>query len=117
MKILFTLFIMLSALTLTSCSDMSLTQIRSKSLLIEPGMSKAQVTSIMGAPGNRQFQGRNEAWQYKSDGFVESDLHIIWFVNGRVTNTSSSALSMISQTYQPIDWKTSPDLIIESRNR
>ena len=32
------------------------------SLKINPGQSKDEVTKILGAPGNRQFNGKDEAW-------------------------------------------------------
>ena len=31
---------------------------------VDPGMNKEQVLNLLGAPGDRQFEGAQEAWQY-----------------------------------------------------
>jgi hypothetical protein len=38
-------------------------QLMKKSLMINAGQTKEEVLKIIGNPGNRQFKGKDEAWQ------------------------------------------------------
>ena len=73
----------------------------------------------MGTPGNRQFSGKNEAWQYKSYGMLEDDLHFIWFYAGEVVGYTSESRKdqPLGFDYKRIDWEHAPDFILEIRNR
>lgn len=70
------LFSIISVL-LVGCATHGTQELRAKALMINPGMTKAEVVDILGTPGNRQFQEKNEAWQYKSYGMLEDDLHVV----------------------------------------
>ncbi|WP_330147098.1 hypothetical protein [Shewanella oncorhynchi] len=39
-----------------------------QSILVNAGDTKEQVLNIMGPPDDRQFQGKNEAWQFCKTG-------------------------------------------------
>lgn len=62
-----------------------------KAAKINPGDTREQVRAIMGAPRDRQFQGKNEAWQYSRTGagFGWHDFRIVWFYDGLVTGITS----------------------------
>lgn len=57
-------------------------------VLIELGMTKDQVTEIMGTPGDRQFVDSYEAWQYCRDASVNTQNFVIWFKGDVVFKTS-----------------------------
>jgi hypothetical protein len=82
--------IMLSVLmlALTGCRSMEL---ENKAIQISPGDSKDRVIQVMGVPGDRQFQGDFEVWQYcvTGAGFGYHDYRAIWFRKGQVTGISS----------------------------
>ncbi len=56
------------SVVLVGCATHGIRELRAKALMINPGMTKAEVVDILGTPGSRQFQGKDEAWQYKSYG-------------------------------------------------
>jgi hypothetical protein len=87
--------------------------------MINSGMTNAEVVEILGTPGNRQFQGENEAWQYKSYGMLEDDLHVVWFFAGKVIGytTESRKDLPFGFDYKRINWEQAPDFILEKRNR
>lgn len=74
------------------------------------GDSKSKVLSIMGNPGNRQFSGTNEAWQYcQTDiwGMSGDDYIVVWFRNGNVsavTSYKNTNYGDCSMFYREIDW-------------
>ena len=76
-----------AALILGACasSEVSRQSINS----VEAGMTKAEVVSLLGEPGNRSFRGNAEALQY-CDGSVMSEYntyHTIWLAGGAVIMT------------------------------
>jgi hypothetical protein len=82
-----TLLIATIALFLVACGSLE-----KKSVLIGIGDDKEHVLKIMGSPGDRQFKGSNEAWQYcqtTGAGFGYHDYRIIWLYNGKVTGITS----------------------------
>lgn len=84
--------------------------------------SKESVISRLGPPENRQFKGKNEAFQYCTTGtsFGVSTFNIIWFYDGKVTGVSSYSLNragMCSGHFQTINWEDAPDQVIEIRER
>jgi hypothetical protein len=93
----------------------STSALRKQALQINNGMTKSQVIDILGTPGNRQFRDNYEAWQYKSYGMFEDDLHIIWFKDGLVTGytTESRKDLPFGFDYKRIDWEKAPDYIEE----
>lgn len=106
------------ALILVGCGSLD-----KKALLVNYGDSKEQVTSIMGIPDDRQFNGDNEAWQYcqTGAGFGYHDYRVIWFYNGQVSGINSykssrPASSCVTDIKQ-INWQDAPDVTVEVRNR
>lgn len=94
-----------------------------KSLLVNFGDTKEQITSIMGVPDDRQFKGDNEAWQYcqTGAGFGYHDYRIIWLYKGQVSGINSykssrPASSCVTDIKQ-INWEDAPDVSVEIRNR
>lgn len=102
-----TLILFLMIVAITGCATHYGTRaLRKQAFLINNGMSKQDVLDIMGMPGNRQFHEKYEAWQYKSYGMLEDDLHIIWFVDGKVTeyNIESRKDLPLGFDYKRVDW-------------
>lgn len=62
-----------------------------KTILLNPGDSKAKVLEVMGPPKDRQFQGDYEVWQYciTGAGFGYHDYRAIWLRNDQVTGITS----------------------------
>jgi hypothetical protein len=95
-----------------------------KSDLIGIGDDKEHVLKIMGSPGDRQFKGSNEAWQYcqtSGAGFGYHDYRIIWLYNDKVTGITSyknsrGGSSCVTDS-RSIRWEEAPDTTIEIRNR
>lgn len=109
---------MLSLLLAAACGTLE-----KKAILINPGDDKAAVIKVMGAPGDRQFRGQQEAWQYciTGAGFGYHDYRIVWFEQGQVTGITSyksgaPGVSCKSQ-FTAIRWEEAPDTTIEIRNR
>jgi len=81
------------------------------------GMSRQQVTDLIGPAGNRSFKGENEAWQYCSYSNWDGVGRFLtaWFQEGilwQVTTQSRSGSCRFGQ----IDWGQVPsDLSIEIR--
>ena len=94
-----------------------------KSVLINAGDSKEQVLKIMGPPDDRQFKGKDEAWQYcqTGAGFGYHDYRIIWFYNEKVTGINSykstrPGVSCVTDI-KAVRWEDAPDRAIEIRER
>lgn len=94
-----------------------------KAILINAGDDKKMVISAMGIPGDRQFQGKSEAWQYGQTGagFGYHDFRVIWFYDGKVTGITSykdyTPASSASSHFKPIRWEDAPNYTLEIRNR
>ncbi len=86
-----------------------------KSILISAGDSKEKVISIMGLPGDRQFRGKHEAWQYGQTGagFGYHDFRLIWFYNGKVTGITSyknyAPATSAAAHFIEIRWEDAPN--------
>jgi hypothetical protein len=97
--------------------------VMSKSIGINQGQSKDEVLKIMGNPGNRQFKGNNEAWQWcETDqvGFSGDDYVVVWFYDGKVTGVTTYKNTQIGNCemfFRTINWEDAPDKIIEHRIR
>ena len=104
-------YIILIATGLLLCSCKVLER---KAILINPGDSREKVTSILGNPGDRQFRGNVEAWQYGETGagFGYHDYRLIWFRNGRVTGIESYKsyvpATAASAHFRDIEWNREP---------
>jgi len=112
-----TVLTLMTLLFFSGCATRSTSDLRRQALQINNGMTKAQVIDILGTPGNRQFHENYEAWQYKSYGMLEDDLHIVWFKDGIVTGytTESRKDLPFGFDYKRIDWERAPDYIEEER--
>jgi hypothetical protein len=103
--------------------------VETKARQVAPGMSSAQVESILGPPPNRQFNGKMEAWQYCQTVRELSDndtLILIWINNGSVTGMQSISASRggrgmggtcLNPSFQTVNWQQAPNATIEIRNR
>ncbi len=76
-------------MALCSCASM-FTNVADKAASIEVGMTKEEVTSKMGAPQYRRFDGNRDEWEYRTllnnDDY---DVVIMHFHNGRVVSLDS----------------------------
>ncbi len=115
MKIQFIFMIIL--ITFYGCA----TSITKKSVMINPGQSKAEVLEIFGTPENRQFQGKDEAWQYCQTGWGTDEYVVIWFYDGKVTGIttykSSAPTIDCTENFKTIKWEDAPDHTIEIREK
>ena len=87
---------------------------------IEKGFSKEEVISEIGMPQNKQFHGRDEAWQYCSMGFSVDDHLIVWFYDGHVTGMQTYIVTTgvgMCRDFKTIRWEDAPDRSIEFRLR
>lgn len=114
------IFLLLIAFILPSCTTKKLSE---KSMHIVPGMTKTEVTGILGKPGNRQFLEDDEAWQWCSTdiwGFSNDQYVIVWFYNDIVTglNTYTNYGNLnCSGFYRSINWDDRPDRSMEHIHR
>ena len=111
-----TLVLVATVLFLSSCAQ----TVATKSIYLEPGMSKTELAALLGTPGDRQFSGNVEAWQYCDTGFAKDEYLIVWLADGKVVETQryENAYSMgICSSYSTINWEDAPDKIIEFRKR
>ena len=95
--------------------------LKDASLNISPGDSKDRVLAAMGPPEDRQFQGRQEAWQYGAIATIGiCEYTTIWFNAGVVTGLNSyrnKSMTGCRAGMKSIQWEQAPDTIIEVRNR
>ena len=75
---------------------------------LQPGQSKDQVTQIMGDPGNREFNGDREAWQYcGKSGLTANKFVIVYFDHGHVERLATYTrpwLGACKGQYKPVQW-------------
>jgi len=111
-----TIIITTILLVLSACGTLD-----KKAVLINLGDTKEQVLKVMGSPDDRQFKGKNEAWQYcqTGAGFGYHDYRVFWFYDGKVTGVnsykSSRPASSCVTDIKPINWDEAPDITIEVR--
>lgn len=107
-----------AAVMLSACGSLE-----KKAALINYGDDKTKVLAAMGTPGDRQFQGKQEAWQYGKTGagFGYHDFRIVWFYDGKVTGVTSykdhTPASSAAAHFKPIRWEDAPDHTLEIRHR
>ena len=118
MKFSTLLLAFIAAVILSACGSLE-----KKSALINPGDTKERVLSVMGPPGDRQFRGKDEAWQYGQTGagFGYHDFRVVWFYDGKVTGLTSykdhTPASSAASHFKPIRWEEAPDRTVEIRMR
>lgn len=107
-------YLIVFAVMLSACGTLE-----KKTILINPNDDKDRVLEIMGLPGDRQMEGKSEAWQYciSGAGFGYNDHRIIWFNSGRVTGITSyrTTRSGCSGAFKTIRWEDAPHEIKEYR--
>jgi len=108
------LTLLLVSVVLFSCGTLE-----NKAILISAGDTKEQVISAFGTPKDRQFEGKNEAWQYCAVRWGGNEHKIIWMYNGRVTGIESykSYCTGCSCGMRTIKWEDKPDISIQFRDR
>lgn len=89
---------------------------------INAGDLKESVLAKMGTPDDRQFKGKNEAFQYCTTGtsFGQSTFNIVWFYDGKVTGANTYTVAHAGSCmghFRPINWENAPDRIVEIRER
>jgi hypothetical protein len=108
--------LLILGLAFTGCGSLE-----KKAALINPGDTKERVLMVMGPPGDRQFKGRDEAWQYGQTGagFGYHDFRIIWFYDGKVTGLTSfkdyTPATSAAAHFKQIKWEEAPDHTVEVR--
>ncbi len=89
---------------------------------VNTGDSRDSVIERMGSPDDRQFQGKNEAFQYCTTGtsFGKSTFNVIWFYDGKVTGANTYTVSHAASCmghFRQINWEDAPDITVEVRER
>jgi hypothetical protein len=103
------LLIGLSSLVLVSCATSP--SILKQSMLIEPGMSKAEVVDILGAPRNRSFRDNVEVLQFCRTGNLADEYVNVWLLNGTVkalTNYKDTSGFLCGDEMREVDWGQAP---------
>ena len=91
---------------------------------IQTGDSKEKVIGILGEPEDRQFQGKDEAWQYckTGTGFGKCGYKTIWYYEDRVTGITSYSKNCFGPGscgayFKTIKWEEAPNRTIGIRQR
>jgi len=101
--------VILAMLGLSACGSLE-----RRTATIAPGDTTQRVLSVLGTPGDRQFNGALEAWQYcqTGAGFGYHDFRTIWIRDGRVVGMNSykdhTAASGCGGHFKSIDWSSAP---------
>lgn len=95
-----------------------------QSMLVEPGQTKQQVMEAMGTPGDRQFLGDREAWQYCRTGIGTDQFVVVWFRNSKTTGVTTykagqnaGYIGDCNQGFRTVRWEDAPDWTVEVRQR
>ena len=112
----FTVIVIL-AMLISACAT-----VNEQFFTINPGDSKQSVLEKMGPPDDRQFHGKNEAFQYCTTGtsFGKSTFNVIWLYDGKVTGANTYTVAHAASCmghFKPIKWENAPDNTIEVRQR
>lgn len=106
-----------ASLLVSGCANTLIRQ----SAAIDRGMSKQDVTKILGPPADKQFRGPDEAWQYCELGAFVGDFLVVWFydstVTGLTTYKDSSPSFDCTGQLRTIRWEDRPDTTVEIRRR
>ena len=113
---------MLIVVLLVGCASQAVQDFDKRANQVQPGMSFAEASGVMGPPKNRQFSGRQEALQWCETSFVSgsADSYLVgYFYDGKLVTTNTyrnSAYGTCESFFKPVQWLT-PDRIIEIRAR
>lgn len=77
----------IGVLILTACNSSS-TQKQNPTLLLEPGMTKEQVISILGIPSKKQAKNKFEAYRYGRSSWYS----VCFDENGKLTDAGETSL-------------------------
>ena len=101
-------------LILQGCASQS--AIVRNSATVRPGMSVAELRQVMGEPQNRQFKGKNEAWQYCStdySGFEDDHYVLVWLFDGVVSGMQTYQINKFGTCenfFRTVNWEEAPDI-------
>ena len=116
--------LIIAALVLLLQGCVSQSGVVKNSSSIKSGMSPEQLRQVMGEPQNRQFRGKNEAWQYCATdytGFEGADQYIlVWLSDGVVSGMQSYRNTLhgtCESFFRTVKWDEAPDRTIEIRQR
>lgn len=62
--------------------------------LLSPGMSKQEVTQVMGQPARVEFSGAKDAWHYCRTGDRADEFAVVLFMDGKVTGASNYLVTL-----------------------
>ncbi|ESQ88830.1 hypothetical protein [Asticcacaulis benevestitus] len=74
---------------------------------IVAGQNKTDVNLIMGEPGNREFKGSEEAWQYCGRSGMTNKYVVIYFLSGKVEKLATYSqpwAGSCEEHYKPVAW-------------
>jgi|SRR5688572_21559347 hypothetical protein len=97
--------------------------LQKNAVLVNAGDDKQRVLEVLGTPGDTQFQGSAEVWQYcqTGAGFGYHDYRVVWFRDGRVTGVTSykdtTPASSCAAHFRQVRWEEAPDYTVEIRQR
>ena len=106
---------------LQACASQS--PIIKNSAIIKAGMSDDELRETVGEPQNRQFEGKNEAWQYCStdySGFEADHYVLVWLADNIVTGMQTyrnTLYGTCESFFRTVNWEEAPDTSIEFRER
>jgi len=111
--------VLLFGLVLAGCATSGLVR---NSMLVSAGQTKQEVLDTLGTPKDRQFSGKNEAWQYCRTSFDLSpdDFVTVWFYDGQVTGVNTyknTDIGMCDSFLREVKWEDAPDSTITIRHR
>jgi hypothetical protein len=99
--------VVLSALMVNSGAMAYETRAIDRAGAIVAGQNKTDVNLIMGEPGNREFKGSQEAWQYCGRAGMTNKYIVIYFAYGKVEKLatySQTSIGDCDQHYKPVVW-------------
>lgn len=101
----------IASLFIASCSTAGVIG-RQDFLALEPGMTKAEVISRLGEPGNRTFRDSVEALHYCRTGLATDEYFTVWLSSGfvRAVSTENAVIAYGScgGRYPDTDWARAP---------
>ncbi|CAL4869882.1 hypothetical protein MMA231_04174 (plasmid) [Asticcacaulis sp. MM231] len=101
-------FVVASAMVSTSAAYAFDTGRMDRAGDIAAGQNKTDVSLIMGAPGNREFKGNQEAWQYCGRSGMANKYIVIYFTYGKVEKLATYSQTWVGNCddhYKPITWE------------
>jgi hypothetical protein len=85
---------MFIAVVITGCAGMYTQQNLEASAMLNPGMTKEQVRSVMGMPVKAEFSGRLSAWHYCRTGYSSDEFVVLVFVDDELAKSHSYGVTL-----------------------